>query len=100
MKLTYENKIFTFHCTYNERQTPKDAHFWWNGKNWVTESVRWASTLLKYADPGARKILLLSKQKPSKKKHRKTDVWIPERTMDDRRRGDNKRVKTSYRYNM
>ncbi len=56
MVLDYKNGQFVFRCTYEEREIPKAARFWFNPtlKQWVTSSAKCAVRLRQYATQTAR----------------------------------------------
>ena len=53
-------QVYECECRYEDRWVPKEARFWFDPgrKLWVTESVWCAGKLLRYADPGARTMIL------------------------------------------
>lgn len=60
IRMVFEFGRFVVLCDYNDRHIPKAAHFWFDRKRgaWVSESYRWASALLMYADADAKKRIL------------------------------------------
>ncbi len=60
VRLTVEFERYLCFCTYEEREIPKKARFWWDRQRgaWVTTSARVASRLLRYADREAGERIL------------------------------------------
>lgn len=60
MHLEQVGDLFVFHCSYDQREIPKTARFWWNQarKRWETQSLRCAARLMRYADTELRKHLI------------------------------------------
>lgn len=64
MKLTYANNVFLFSCSYDERETPKEAGFAWGGGQWWTDQTEIARRLEGHADAAAMKAIQAPPEAP------------------------------------